>query len=162
MVIFFLPNALSYFSEFTFIEKQDITKFLHLFPECNQDDIDCMQYLYPIWKSYKKMLISARIPRQYTLSRLDGDSESGVFSMNSKNVPPFLSLETAKYKKIAEFTRRLGNNCGGGIYSQLSALDSFPKLLVFKSCARVSEIQNMLVMISEFLFATFIQRFLTD
>jgi len=139
------------------IDEEDMNSFFNIYFECKQDDVDCIQFLYPIWKQYKKMLISSRSPRRFNISKQNADSKmiyrhnpmspiENVFIMNpSMNPPMHLLLDDAKYARIKEFGKRRGSNCGGGVYTQLSMVDSFPDSLVLKRCAPGSEVRKTLI-----------------
>lgn len=129
---------------------EDIHTFLDLFPECNRDDIDCNQFIYPIWKQYRKMISTNRKPRRHKMEIMDSKMayiDNPISSIeNSIIVNPMLfELENAIYVRIKHFPKRNGNNCGGGIYSQLSKIDSFPDFLVMKRCVRQSEVRKTLI-----------------
>ena len=133
-----------------------IDVFLTNFPECNYNDIDCMDYLYPIWKQYKNQIVSPRINSSHiydmyktteefnTVNR--HDSSSLLKNVTIATTEVLLELGNARYKETKKFPRRHGGNCGGGVYTQISAFDSFPKKLVLKRCASRYEVENTLVM----------------
>ena len=74
------------------------------------------------------------------------DSSSLLKNVTIATTEVLLELGNARYKETKKFPRRHGRNCGGGVYTQISAFDSFPKKLVLKRCASRYEVENTLVM----------------
>lgn len=80
------------------------------------------------------------------------DSSSLLKNVTIATTEVLLQLGNARYKETKKFPRRHGKNCGGGVYTQISTFDSFPKKLVLKRCASRYEVENTL-MVQKSLFS---------